>query len=93
MICLICGHEDPNELVRHVNERHNGLDAYLTAFPNGMVVSRDLFAAIEYENFFSTTPTDIPGLDAIPPQDRKRIAEHAFSNRLQRSEIVVTYDS
>ena len=93
MICLICGYEDPNELVGHVNERHNGVNAFLSAFPNGMLVSRDVFAAIEYENFFGTTPRDVPGLDAIQPQDRKRIAEHASYTRLQRSEIVVTYDS
>lgn len=40
LTCIICGHEDPVEIVHHINETHEGLRKYFELFPAAHVVSQ-----------------------------------------------------
>ena len=88
--CCLCDHNDPDEIVNHVETKHEGLGQYLLLFPNQPVVNAGLQQALE--DFELEGKTEYrKGFEKISGQNRRIVVNHGLGTKPSRSEIIVEY--
>lgn len=90
VLCCLCGHEDPIEIVSHVNEVHEGLKSYQEMFPGLPVAAKPVFEAVKNEIKFGFTDEQFADLGKITDEDKTVLIEAHDKERPVRSEVLVT---
>ena len=89
--CMICGFEDPDEVVIHINTNHaGGLSTYHLYFDSA-VVSETVYRNVE-NAVLGLGPVDHALIADITDDDRELIVSHYRRVRGPSSEILVTED-
>jgi hypothetical protein len=85
--CILCGQTGEHEIITHINSAHNGLKAYLEAFP-AHVVSEELTATIIYK----APPSEAVSrtLNCLSAQDLALVSKHHALAQPLRSEIIIS---
>lgn len=84
LYCIECNYENENSLVDHINKEHGSVKDYLTKYPNGKVVSKEVFSELVA---LSIAP---PKAEFISLENRTSILNSR--PKIRRSKIFITND-
>ena len=84
--CVLCGHEDPKEIITHIRTEHKGgLDRYQLFFPFVPVVNAEVLRACRV---FVETGARNSSVEGLTDDDVRTVVDTAERQKVERSQVI-----